>query len=292
MSKIPYDYSITNDFPNQAVSLANLGKEIHADETITIGLHHTEINGDICTTVFKDNLPPDQTAALDIIVSNHDGISPVKPEPPTMPDGRPIVRADTRPLNAQTTFIMAGDSTAIGTGDPFVWDFSNDENEHTGDDVPDGFKCKEILAAFICPVYTKDGCLYFENAPWGSYMTMDVCAPPGTYYPNPAGTIPASALGLDGDDMYAHTGTEYVPVTRFLLKHRMLGTCNMGDELNAEGSSVSPIPPGWVIRGRIYAPEGSTNFRGFASLEIHRTLTVFLPGMSKEWIEANMDSME
>lgn len=47
---------------------------------------------------------------------------------PFMDDGRPVVRADTRPLNTQTYFTDAGDdSTSIGGGIKLLWDFSNIE---------------------------------------------------------------------------------------------------------------------------------------------------------------------
>ena len=62
-------------------------------------------------------------------------------ESPHMEDGRPIVRADTRPLNTQTYFTMCGDdSTSIGNGVKLMWDFSNDDNIYTGPEVPSGFQ--------------------------------------------------------------------------------------------------------------------------------------------------------
>ena len=43
---------------------------------------------------------------------------------PHMEDGRPIVRSDTRPMNTQTYFSMAGDDQEIGDGKALRWDFS------------------------------------------------------------------------------------------------------------------------------------------------------------------------
>jgi len=177
---------------------------------------------------------------------------------------------------------MAGDdSTAgIGEGNEFLWDFSNDDDIVTGDHVPAGMKCKEFLVSFLCPIYTKDGAIYFYDAPWGCYLMMDIVIPPGEWYPNPAGGVPASALGLSGTDMYANTGADWVSYQLYIMKYRIHGDCPMGDELNAEGSAVNALPPGWAIRGRVYTPTSDTIGKGFAEIEIHRCHTVLLPGQT------------
>jgi len=165
-------------------------------------------------------------------------------------------------------------------GAPMVWDFSNDDGIVTGDHVPSGMKCKEILATFICPIHTKDGCVYFFDAVWESFIDMDVVIPPGQYYPNPAGTIPAAMLGLSDGKMYANTGPDWVVWASYLKHHRFYGSCPMGDEVNAEGSSVSAIPAGWGIRGRIYVPETDNASKGYAELEMHRCHSAILPGQT------------
>lgn len=199
---------------------------------------------------------------------------------PHMDDGRPIIRSDTRPLNSQTVFTMAGDSADdLGDGKEFKWDFSNDDDSYTGSEVPSGYKAKEMLVSFKCPVHIKDGTIYFFNAPWGSYVQMDIVIPDGAYYPNPQGPIPASALGLSGKKMYAQASGNTL-YQRYVNKHFMFGDCPMGDELNAEGSSVSPIPVGWYIRGLIVTPNSDNVSKGFASIEMHRCHTVLLPGQT------------
>ena len=202
---------------------------------------------------------------------------------PHMKDGRPIVRSDTRPLNTQTYFSMAGDASLDSTaniicgGKSMRWDFSNDEDSYEGPEVPSGFKAKEIKMNFICPVYLKDGTIYFFDAPWGSYARMDIMAPTGSYYPNPAGSIPASALGLESNRMFAYA-TEDTVVQRYIGLHYMYGSCPMGDEMNAEGAAVEALPIGWYVRGLIVVPENDTTFKGFASLEMYRCHSTILPG--------------
>jgi len=285
MELVKYTYSITNDFPNQRVNNEDLTSEIRASN-ITHALDRVDTNDDDCDIWFKDALHiedyHDTTGTLSIIIQNHIGHPTTEPVAPTMDDGRPIVRADSRPFDFQTYYTMAGDdSTAgIGAGQELVWDFSNDDNLVTGDHVPSGMKCKEFMITFLCPVYTKDGSLYFFDAPWGCYIMLDITIPPGQYYPNPAGQIPSEALGLPAGDQYANTGADWVVWTSYVMKYRIHGTCPMGDELNAEGSSVNPIPPGWGLRGRIYTPTSDVVSKGYAELELHRCHATLLPGQT------------
>jgi len=172
---------------------------------------------------------------------------------------------------------MAGDSTAIGDGVHLLWDFSNNDDLYTGPEVPSGFKCKQLLLSFNCPVYLKDGAIYFFDAPWGTYLEMDIVVPAGNYYPNPAGTIPASALGLSGELMYSYASTN-VPYQKYVNKHHIYGSCPMGDELNAEGAAVNPIPIGWYLRGLIITPSSDNVSKGYGSMEMYRCHTCLLPG--------------
>jgi len=202
---------------------------------------------------------------------------------PHMPDGRPIVRSDTRPLNTQTFFSCAGDATdstgkiTISGGKELRWDFSNDDDEYTGDEVPSGYKAKELKINFVCPIFIKDGSIYFFDAPWGAYLKMDIMVPAGGYYPNPVGSIPAAALGLSGNKMYAQASEDTV-ISSYIGKHFIYGDCPMGDELNAEGAAVEALPIGWYIRGLIITPNSDTSSKGYASLEMYRCHSVVLPG--------------
>lgn len=201
-------------------------------------------------------------------------------ESPHMDDGRPIVRADTRPVNMMTYFTMQGDdSTSIGGGASLIWDFSNSENNYEGPEVPSGFKAKRLLVSFNCPVHLKDGTIYFFDAPFGQYIHMDIVVPAGGYYPNPAGQIPAYMLGLSGNGMYAQA-TEDLAIQRYVNQHYMYGDCPMGDEMNAEGCSVDSLPVGWYIRGLIITPESDNISKGYASLEMYRCHTMLLPGQT------------
>ncbi len=198
---------------------------------------------------------------------------------PHMEDGRPIVRSDTRPLNTSTYFTCAGDNDGVGKGKALRWDFSNSDDLYTGSECPSGYKAKEISITFNCPVHIKDGAIYFFDAPWGQYMHMDIVVPTGHYYPNPAGMIPASALGLPGKKMYAQA-TEDTVFQRYVNRHYVYGNCPMGDELNAEGAAVEALPIGWKIRGLIVTPESDNVSKGYSSLEMYRCHTWLLPGMS------------
>ena len=275
-----YTYALT-DFLNNKVSLASLKSEIEAT-TIEKALHEITSNNSNCDIWFKVALSAGEETTLDSVVAAHAG-EVTHDDEPHMPDGRPIVRSDSRPLGFQTYYTMAGDDTTagIGFGKEFMWDFSDSTTDIVvGDHVPAGYKCKEFIVTFICPIHTKDGALYFFDAPWGCYLQMDIVVPPGNWYPNPAGAVPASALGLPGNDMYANSGSDWVAVANYVMKYRIYGNCPMGDELNAEGCSVTAIPPGWGIRGRVYTPLSDNTSKGFAEIEMHRCHTAVLPGQT------------
>lgn len=277
-----FTYNIS-DFPNDKVNSRKLTNEI-MDSSITIAIDYINTSTTQCDIFFKTDLSSGEETTLDDIVAAHDGVFVDTDDSPRMADGRMIVRADSRPLSYATYFTMCGDdSTAgIGEGTKLLWDFSNDDDLINDGSVPSGMKCKQILLQFLCPVYMKDGTLYFKDAPWGCFVTMDIVVPPSTYYPNPAGPYPAAALGLSGTKMYANSGEDLVSYQVYLMKHMIFGDCPMGDEINAEGSSINPVPPGWYIRGRVYTPISDTTSKGYGELEIHRCHTTILPGMTPQ----------
>lgn len=207
---------------------------------------------------------------------------------PTSPDGKEIIRSDTRPIGTQTYFTCVGDTVdGIGTGRDLSWDFSSNEDVYdsalieNGPTVVSGYKAKRFDVWFNDPAYLKDGAIYFENAPFSSHISMYITVPSGNFYPNASGTYTAEMLGLTGNQMYAYA-TNDVLYASYVMKHGMIGDCTMGDELNAEGCQIDPIPAGWYVTGVVVAPElGSDSFRGFGSLEMYRKHTVILPGGAK-----------
>jgi hypothetical protein len=279
MANTKYTYSISGDFLNGKVGSTKLTQEI-GSSTIVYALDHISTIGDVCDIWFKSVLSGGEETTLDGVVAAHDGTT-VDTDAPTMSDGRPLVRADTRPLSHQTYFTCAGDTASgIGDGKHLQWDFTNDDDIIESSpycDIPDGYKTKEIKLQFIDPIYLKDGSLYFFDAPWGAHCDMHIVIPAGNYYPNPTGAIPAAALGQPGDDMYSYAAQDTVYVT-YVNKHHMYGSCPMGDELNAEGAAVDALPVGWLLVGHITTVSGDNTSKGFASFECYRARTVLLEG--------------
>lgn len=280
-----YTYSISNDFPYSKVDSSRLEREITSSDVV-IALDYINTYVDDCDIWFKASLGDVHIATISGIVSSHSGEKLPDEGPPTMADGRPLVRADTRPMGTQTYFTMSGDTVSgIGDGQCLKWDFSNNENDYDFENptienpppVASGFKAKKINIWFNELVYLKDGAMYFQNADFNTSVYMYITVPPGNYYPNAAGPIPASSLGLPGDQMYAYA-TNDVLYACYVNDHHMMGDCTMGDELNAEGAQIDPIPIGWYITSFIICPEDNTTFKGSASLEMYRPHTVVLPG--------------
>ena len=278
---VKYTFSINNDFPNSSVTTSSLAVEI-GESTIVVALDYINTISDDCNIWFKDNLTSTDETTLSGVVSAH--TAPIPDEAPTMDDGRPIVRADTRPLDTQTYFTMVGDtSSGIGDGKVMKWDFSNSDDLYdplsleNGLEIPLGYKAKRIDMVFTDVVYMKDGTMYFFDSPWGCYCSMCIVVPAGNYYPNNAGTIPASALGLSGSQMYAYASKD-VAYTCYVRNHMMCGSCPMGDELNAEGAAVNGVPIGWYITGIIVTPNSDNVSKGYGSFEMYRHKTMLLPG--------------
>lgn len=259
-----YTYSITNDFPNQKVGPARLTEEIE-NSSITIVLDYINTSSDDCNIWFKANLPGGDIATLSGIVASHNGEFLDEIEPPTMADGRPIVRAESRPINYQTMFTMSGDDTDMGNGQEMYWDFSNDDDLVTTSGlVPDGYKMKDIVINFCDNIYVKEGTIYFHDALKKSYLEFCIICPSGNYY-----------YDRNGNPQLA---TEEVMVMKYLSKHFFAGDCPMGDELNTESCNENPIPPNYEFHIHVYVPEADNSSFGYGELELYRVRSCLLPG--------------
>ena len=86
---------------------------------------------------------------------NHRNVSAHKT--PLSPDGKEVVRAESRPEDTTTCFTGIGDSAeGIGDGKEFSWDFSNDDDIV---EAPSGMKRKRIEFKFLDSVWIKEGTL-------------------------------------------------------------------------------------------------------------------------------------
>jgi hypothetical protein len=270
-----YTYNIT-DFLNNIANLDSLIEEI-GDSDITIVLDYINSTESEVDLWFKASLPGGDLTTLSGVVATHVGAPPAVITAPVTIDGRPIVRADSRPLETETYFTMAGDTASgVGEGAAMRWNMDDDDD---WEDIGDGILCKTFEITFNNEIYLKDGSIYFFNAPWGSYVDFYIVVPAGGYYPNPYGSIPASALGQPGGGMWEYASAD-VLYQCYVNRHYMNGDCPMGDELNAEGAAINGLPVGWKLLGHVHAPAtaSGTGFKGYASVECYRERTVVLPG--------------
>jgi hypothetical protein len=273
-----YTYSVENNTLYGEINTASLFSEI-LNSSITVAIDHIDLTNDVLDVWFKADLSGAEQTTLSGVLSAHTGIF-TDDAAPRMDDGRPIVRADTRPLGTNTYFTTCGDgSGGIGDGVEARWDFSNDDNiTYDPTIVPSGLKAKILDLQFNDPIYIKEGTVYFFDAPWESFLTMEIVVASGSYYPNPYGSIPAAALGLSGNKMYAQASDGDVVYTRYVNKHFMCGSCPMGDELNTEGCQIDPLPVGWKMRMTIFTLDTDDASKGFAEIEVYRARTCILPG--------------
>lgn len=275
MSATEYVYSILDTIPVNKIDVARLSYEIR-NSAITRALEGISIIGDNLKIIFKDSLTVadklildgqvnDSTILENSILYTHSGLPLPIADQPVMPDGRPIVRADSRPIGTQTYFSMRGDSaTNIGDGEILKWDFSNQINEVETYDS--NWRCKHIDLTFLDPLYLKDGAIYFFDAPKDSYCQFVIVCPAGYPY-------------VDNDGI-PHIAAEDTSLNFFVGHHEMYTSCPMGDELNAEGSQETPVPPGYYLRGIVWCPSNNSTLYGYAELEMYRLRTVLFEGES------------
>jgi len=194
-------------------------------------------------------------------------ISLYKHQNPISTDGKETIRSDSRPPNFQTMFTMIDDSdNNIARGTPIFWDFSNNDEIITNDStsivnmpIPNGYKRKRLIRSFNDDIYLKEGAIYFSDAVKGTFLDLFFICPEGEYY-------------YDKDEQLYLAQNEIV-VSHYLAHHMIFGTCNFGDELNAEGCQECALPPNYKIYCDITVPESDVSSFGFASIELYRWKT-------------------
>lgn len=201
-------------------------------------------------------------------------------------DGRTLVHSTSRPRETTTNFTMRGDSlTNVGDGKPMKWDFSNSDDIVTDSlttPIPADHKRKRIEVGFSDEVWIKEGTLYWKDAAKGCYIDFWVICKAGGYYVDPNGTIPASALGKTGDEMYSQASVD-TPVTHYVNYHCLIDSCTFGDELNTEGAMEDAMPKqqnGYMLWIEITTPDADNSSCGCAEVELYRKRTLLLPGES------------
>lgn len=273
MASTKYTYSISGDFPNQKIASDRLTQEINKSTIIT-ALDFINTSGIMCDIWFKADLSSQDSTSLDALVATHTGVA-LPHACPTDLDGKPIVRADSRPLNTETYFTTAGDDQDIGDGGDSYFDFSNDDNlvDSTSVDgttviqvVPVGYKLKRMRLSFADPIYLKEGTVYFFNAPKKSYAQLLIVCPQGHYYYD--------------RNLTPQQSSEDTPLMRYVNKHYFAGDCPMGDELNTEGCAINALPPNYELWCDIFVPDDNSTCYGWVSLEVYRYRSVLLPGES------------
>jgi len=214
---------------------------------------------DDTNVLLYDDITQQETDIVDTVVAAHIPI-PMPPDPtqPIDSEGKPYVRAESRPICCTTYFTTCGDNGAIGNGKRFAWDFSNSDDDIT---PPTGYKRKRIEFHFIDIFYMKEGTVYYHNKLKGSYFDQYVVCPAGYYYYKNDGT-PALAA-------------EDTIISHYVIKHPMQGSVPMGDELNSESCS-SGIPSYYKFWIDVTVPDTDILSNGIIEVEAYRDRTVIL----------------
>lgn len=159
-------------------------------------------------------------------------------------EGKPYTRSESRQTDKTTYFTCKGDNTGVGDGKDISWDFSNSTDDVSS--PPSGYKQKKIVFKFSSAIQLKDGAVYWKNALKNCYL-----------------------------DVYIYHPTLEANIQHYVIGHRMLGDCTVGDELNTEAASEE-IPAGLEFHVFVTVPDetGYTDFHGHLSIEAYRESTV------------------
>jgi hypothetical protein len=190
---------------------------------------------------------------------------------PVSPDGKEIIRAESRPEGTESYFTTTGDDGSIGGGKSFFWEFDNNDDIILSDStsighhnyIPEGFKRKRMILTFQDGVYIKGGKLYFSSALKGSYADFYIVVPAGYYY-----------YARNGDIAYAFMDA---PIIRYVNRKYFFGTTSSGDKVSAEGCQVKALPVGWELWGDITVPIEDTSSFGHCELEMYRIRSYLYP---------------
>ena len=290
MSDTKYTFYNTN-FINNLVDSSSLSSSIRSSNITTsldyINVFSTGGTGFECDIFFKSDLSTVDLTTLSGVVAAHTGIA-VESSAPVMSDGRPLVRTESRPLGTRTYFTSQGDNLTtgkFGEGKAIMWDFSTDEDLFDATQwinaptMVSGYKAKYMNLAFNTAIYVKDGNLWHYDAPWGSFCSMYVTVPSGSYFPNSYGTIPAAALGLTTGGYYSHA-TKNVFYSCYVKRQRFYGSSADGMRFEAEGCQINALPSGWYITIVISTLEDDVSSKGFGRLQLFRTDDITLKGVT------------
>jgi len=211
----------------------------------------------VCTIDKSDPANDDQTDFENNYKSNSNKELVVKNS-----QGKPTLIASSRPKDMMTVFTTRADdieNNLIAKGPKFEWDFSNSDNEVT---APTGFKRKRIEGFWIDEFWIKEGTTYHYNGAKGSYVDFYIVCPAGQYYYKNDGT-PALA-------------SEDIVVVHYVVEQPLQGDAPMGDEVNTEEASETPIPPNYKMRMEVTTPDTDTTSNGSLMIELYRYRTVIL----------------
>lgn len=178
--------------------------------------------------------------------------------------GTQIVASSDRPNGTYRYFTDSGDDkdqNIVGGGDRLMFDVPPTES-------------RSVYVRFIRDTWIKDGQVVYENAAFGSYLTLEVVVPAGIPFP-----------AIDGNGNFDLVGTNYVPnatntgtlfilpveatVFRFLNRYPLFSTGN------GFGQITSPEPE--LVQKEITIKLTCHNAGTESNLKAHVLLGCFIP---------------
>ena len=190
-------------------------------------------------------------------------------------DGSPKIYVSSASEGQYLYFTGAGDdiiNNKIGEGDTTLI-----EN-------PQGLDIINKEIQFLEDIQLKNGLIFWENAVFGDYISVEIILPKNTPMESPTnqgnvniidGTITPVTSSSTVDETW--TGTHIVlpidfPVVRFVNKMHLFGSNTNGTILESLG--VALIKKTFKIRLTFYSPSKNTNIKLFLMAEVFRRNTI------------------
>ncbi len=184
-------------------------------------------------------------------------------------DGKQLTISSDRPTNTVRHFTGASDDSAlgIGKGGSFIYNVSPQSTQ-------------SVYCNFNTDIFLKDGQMLFENASVGTYLTVEVVAPPNTPFPYPPCTgnrdLVNGAFVVNSTNTGAYMSLPVeVTLFRFINKMGFLGTSSAPMTINVPECQI--VQPIYKIKMSIFnnnAAESGVNVQACVTLGLYRTSTV------------------
>lgn len=265
MAATKYTYSVSGDFPNQAVDPGRFEREIDQSSIVT-ALSYIQVNGDVCDVWFVDPLSTSDETTLDGLVATHTGAP--------MPDAVRYITTVVPTVDDDDTWGFQIGSLWINTVSEIVYRCTDTtEGEAAWVKDADILGTTELYNEPIDPAVPTDGEMLTWDAGEGEWSAEPLVAHatsheptgddtvPNLFHDNVAGEIDAlTAKGTpaDGDLVLIEDSATGLTKKKMTLENLLTGSLNYANQVLITGTTTSTATSYTLISGLTVTPTAGT----------------------------------